>query len=746
MKSKIIFIAVVIPFLALYSQESETIRESKALINRVLEGHSNDFVVNIIAAENGSDVFEVEASKKGKIILRGNNGISIATAFNWYLKEVAHISYDWQAIKPVKISGKLPMPNFKIHRTCSAQERFFNNTCTFGYTFVYWKWDQWERFIDWMAMNGVNRPLMLAGQEAVWLKVWKSFGMTDVEIRTYFSAPAHLPWHRMANMDKWGGPLPEEYIVGQQKLQQQILNRSRGLGMKPILPGFAGHVPENFKRIHPEAKIAQIAPGWGGMAKEFTTYFLDPTDTLFNEIQKRFLIEQQNMYGTNHLYSADPFNEIDPPSWNPEYLAKVGKTIFESMSNADKDAIWYQMSWTFYYDSTHWTQPRLEAMIHAVPNGKLIFLDYVCEEEEYFKKSQNFYGAPFIWCYLGNFGGNTHLDAPLDKVSKRMVSLPNVSNCIGVGSTLEGINVNPEIYELVMEIPWHSDVSFNLDTWVNEYALRRAGHYDQSVIDGWKMLKTDILINPAIGIHNHSIIYQVSPVLDLTKSFWSTNTTIPYKNAQLAKALSEMLQADATSKLTDAYRFDVVNLTRQMLGNYGRTLHRNMMEAYKQKNIPLFRKYASGFITLGMEIDTLLGTRHEFLLGKWLADARRWGGSIDQKEYYERNAREIITTWHSAGGGLTDYSSRQWNGLIRSYYLPRWIEFIRRLDDSMTQNKPFDTVSFALWCDGFEKNWVNALSDGYQETEKGDEIVFSTRLFLKYKNETYLDNFPSGDN
>ena len=734
MKAKIIFIVVLIPFLNLFSQESVTIRESKALISRVLEGHSKDFVVEEIPSEKGLDVFEVEASNKGKIILRGNDGVSIATAFNWYLKEVAHISYDWQAIKPLKIAGKLQLPISKIHRTCSAKERFFNNTCTFGYTFVYWKWDQWQRFIDWMAMNGVNRPLMLAGQEAVWLKVWKSFGLTDEEVSTFFSAPAHLPWHRMANLDKWGGPLPEKYIEGQQQLQQQILSRSRGLGMKPILPGFAGHVPENLKRIYPDAKISQIAPGWGGMSEAYTTYFLDPTDFLFNEIQKRFLNEQQHLYGTDHLYSADPFNEIDPPSWEPEYLAKVGKTIYETMSNTDQKAVWYQMSWTFSYDSKHWTKPRLEAMIHAVPAGKLIFLDYVCEEVEYFKKSDNFYGAPFIWCYLGNFGGNTHLDAPLDKVSKLMVSLPLVSNCIGVGSTLEGINVNPEIYELVMEMPWRSDESFNLDMWVNDYALRRAGHYDQAVIDAWNKLNKDVLVDPVIGIHNHSIIYQVSPVLDLNKSHWTTNIAIPYKNDKLAKVLSRMLQADAASKRTDAYQFDVVNLTRQVLGNYGRTLHHNMIQAYKQKDIPLFRKCAAKFITLGMEIDSLLGTRHEFLLGKWLADARSWGVNPVDKKYYERNAREIITTWHAAGGDLTDYSSRQWNGLIRSYYLPRWIEFIKRLDDSLIRNKPLDSAAFTMWCTNFEQNWVNTSSSRFPEIEKGDQIQFSTRLFFKYKN------------
>jgi len=102
---------------------------------------------------------------------------------------------------------------------------------------------------------------MMAGQEAVWLNVWKSFGMTNAEICTYFTGPAYLPWHRMSNIDKWGGPLPVSYIEGQQKLQQKILQRSRSLGMKPILSAFAGHVPEKLKELHPEAKINKIAPG-----------------------------------------------------------------------------------------------------------------------------------------------------------------------------------------------------------------------------------------------------------------------------------------------------------------------------------------------------------------------------------------------------------------------------------------------------------------------------------------------------
>lgn len=115
------------------------------------------------------------------------------------------------------------------------------------------------------------------------------------------------------------------YIDGQKKLQQQILNQARAFGMKLILGGFAGHVPEALKTVKPDAGITGITPGWGEMEAKYATWFVDPTDPLFREIQVRFLKKQEELYGTDHLYGADPFNEIPPPSWEPDYLANVSK-------------------------------------------------------------------------------------------------------------------------------------------------------------------------------------------------------------------------------------------------------------------------------------------------------------------------------------------------------------------------------------------------------------------------------------
>ena len=149
---------------------------ANGLIRRVLPQQADRFLVELTPATDGLDVFEIEA-KADRIVLRGNSGLSIAMAFNWYLRYEANVNFDWQAAGPLEFKGPLPQPKEKIRRECAAKERFFLNYCTYGYTMPWWQWDQWQRFVDWMAMNGINRPLSQCGPEATWMKVGKFFGI-----------------------------------------------------------------------------------------------------------------------------------------------------------------------------------------------------------------------------------------------------------------------------------------------------------------------------------------------------------------------------------------------------------------------------------------------------------------------------------------------------------------------------------------------------------------------------------------
>ena len=360
--------------------KSKDIVAIENLTKRIIPEHSAQFVFKKTNTKSLKDFYTIE-SNKDKIVITGNNANSMAMGLNHYLKYYCLATVSWYVDKQVEMPEVLPMLNEKINVEAKVDRRFFLNYCTYGYSMPWWKWENWERMIDWMALNGINMPLAITGQESVWYNVWKKLGMSDLEIRSYFVGPPYLPWHRMANIDSWNGPLPKEWLDDQLELQKQIVKRERELNMKPVLPAFAGHVPKELKQLFPEANIQHLGK-WAGFDDKYRCNFLNPNDPLFAKIQKLFLEEQTKLFGTDHIYGVDPFNEVDPPSWEPEYLEKVAADMYRTLSDVDPKAEWMQMTWMFYHDKKKWTAPRIKSLLTGVPQDKLVLLDYHCENVE----------------------------------------------------------------------------------------------------------------------------------------------------------------------------------------------------------------------------------------------------------------------------------------------------------------------------------------------------------------------------
>ena len=107
---------------------------------------------------------------------------------------------------------------------------------------------------------------------------------------------------------------------------------------------------------------------------------------MFAKIQKLFLDEQKKLFGTDHIYGLDPFNEVDPPSFEPEYLRKIASDMYATLTAADPKAQWMQMTWMFYFDKDKWTSERMKALLTGVPQNKMILLDYHPEKINLWKK------------------------------------------------------------------------------------------------------------------------------------------------------------------------------------------------------------------------------------------------------------------------------------------------------------------------------------------------------------------------
>ena len=676
--------------------------------------------------DTSADTFTIK-SEGNKIIISGNNANSMAVGLNHYLKNYCLTTISWYKDDPIELPKTLPSISTEVTVKANVPTRFFLNYCTFGYSMTWWKWSDWEHFIDWMALNGINMPLAITGQEAIWYKVWSKLGLTDEEIRGYFTGPAHLPWHRMCNLDGWQSPLPKEWLSSQAALQEQIVAREREFNMRPVLPAFAGHVPAALKRVYPNIKTTRVSE-WGGFADQYRCTILNPMDSLYAIIQKEYLTEQTRLYGTNHIYGIDPFNEIDPPSWDADSLGMMAKHIYESVAAVDPEAVWLQMTWLFYADIKHWTTPRIKSYLRSVPQDRLILLDYFCEYTEIWKQTDSYFGQPYLWCYLGNFGGNSFLSGPVNLVSERLAdALKNGgSNLKGVGSTLEGIDLNQFMYEFVLDKAWNGGQTDK--EWFFKLADRRIGKISPEARKAWEILANKVYVQPAqVG---QGTLTNARPCLK-GNGHWTTKPTIEYQPKDLVEAWRLLLSVKDCQR--DSYEFDLVNIGRQVLGNYFNVVRDEFTLAYETGDIPMMKNRGNKMREILTDLDKLVSCHPTFSLHKWITDARDMGHDAASKNYYEMNARSLITIWGDSYH-LTDYANRSWAGLTNQYYSVRWDRFINEVIEAAEKKKNFDEEEFFNQSRMYENEWVNP-SNRISYNEGGDGIKLARQIYKKYAKE-----------
>ena len=685
-----------------------------AMARRLVPGYD----IKFRQIEDSTERYQFRTERR-RLMVEGSSISAMAVGLNRYLKDYCNTSVSWYADDAVEVPEVQPVVNVPVSGKALITKRFFLNYCTFGYTMPWWRWEDWERFIDWMALQGVNLPLAITGQEAVWQKVWSEFGLTDDEIRSWFTGPAHLPWHRMCNIDGVDGPLPQGWIDGQEKLQKRILRRERELGMRPVLPAFAGHVPARMKELFPQAQITDITH-WGGFGSENLPHFLSPQDSLYDVIQKKFLDIQTRKFDTDHIYGFDLFNEVDPPSWEPETLAAYGLKAYESVASFDHEAEWIQSGWMFHYDREHWTPENLQAYLTAVPQGRLTILDYYTEHTPVWTFTDGFSGQPFIFCYLGNFGGNTRLAGPFRKEAERISEALGKGGTAGIGCTLEGFGINRWFYEYVMERAW--DNGMDDDAW-----LAREDRLHGAPEGFWKELADSIYLRGSIS---EGPLLCGRPCLDGHHD-WRVIYHTPYDPATL-KRLWYRLREHPGAK-----RADVVTLGIQVLGNRFAVIRDAFTAAYRDGDRALAASRADELQALLEDIDRLAGELPEFSLGKWLKDACSWAASEGEEAYYLHNAWHIVTTWGSAPN-LNDYASRAWSGLISGYYAKRWRLFTDSVLAAMDSGHPFDQSAFDRECESLEKELVARAAMPAAE-KKLSVMTYNVGVFSKSGKDCLLD-------
>lgn len=669
---------------------------SRAVLTRLLGNRSSEFDLSQIAPEAVHDTYRISSSG-GRVRVQGSSAVAICRGAYSYLKNNGLGMVCWSGQR-LDLPRRLPDTQEQKAAT-PYQFVQYHNTCTFGYSTPFWNWSRWERELDWMALHGVNMPLAMEGQEAIWQRVWKSFGITQAELDRYFTGPAYLPWHRMGNIDYFEGPLPQHWIDEKRKLQRQILGRMRELGMSPVVPAFAGFVPEALKRIYP--KVELFTELWTAqMPRQSKSLILHPREAdLYKQIGARFIHEYQSEFGPGHYYLADTCNEMRVPVGpKPEQdLARFARTVYESISAGDPKGIWVMQGWLFRADPEFWNNKTISAFLSGVPDDRIIILDYsndigadvkrgdpVAKNE--WKEHEAFFGKPWINGMLHTFGGNNNVRGNLELIAAQpavVLSSQAKGNLVGWGMDPEGIDNNEVVYELMTDNGWANE-NISLEEWIPIYCKARYGEFSPAIAEAWKLLRDSAYSWHPFGNSRHA--WQSRPSLEPSPLGVETGTTFH-------EAVKKFLDAGNSLQSNQLYRHDLMELVAQSVGGRIDEQLLKACDAHKAGQPQRRDQCSERALSMLLRVDALLSLRSDRRLETWVRDARSWAASEDEKPFYDRNCRRLITYW--GWPELNDYAAKVWSGLIRDYYVGRWRDFFRALGRG-------ETPTPDLW----EESWL----------------------------------------
>ncbi|MDY2623662.1 MAG: alpha-N-acetylglucosaminidase TIM-barrel domain-containing protein [Alloprevotella sp.] len=665
----------------------------------------------------GEEVFVI-SSKNGKPCIKGSSLSALTTGIGWYLNHYAHVNIAWNQLTTDLSAATLPLPAADETHTASVDYRYYLNYCTFSYSMSVWTWDRWQKEIDWMALHGINMPLQIVGLDVVWKKLLtEDLGYTSDEANAFIAGPCFQAWWGMNNLEGWGGPNPDWWYTRQEKLAKDILARERELGMEPVLPGYAGMVPSDIGK---KGYTGINQGNWCGFVRP---YILDPNTEAFAVIAAKYYARLAEVMGTSTYYSMDPFHEgantsgIDVPS----AYAKIAA----AMTTANADGKWVIQFW-------QWS-PAQYNVLSQVTKGKLIVLDLFSDAHTHFG---DYKGHDAVYCMLANFGGRTGLFGRLEKVMTDFYKQKtNHSNIKGIGATPEAIEQVPVLYDALFELPWR-ETAPNVTDWVNEYATSRYGTASAQAAEAWQLIKGSAL-KCETGLQGpHEAVLCARPALSVgSVSTWG-GTGIFYNASDIARAAHLLLEAGLSGK---NYSYDLTDVTRQALTDYAYYLLPAIKSAKESGNTALYESLRDKYLQLILDLDNLLCTNENFMLGRWTQMARGiadevTGTTDSDRDWLElNNARTLITTWgpqtSSESGGLRDYSYREWGGMLKDFYYARWKKFFKNGASS----------SGISWFTN-DWDWAHDGSLSYDNTPTGSTAEIAAQLLAAY----FVKLTPSG--
>ncbi|GAA3645877.1 hypothetical protein GCM10022224_005730 [Nonomuraea antimicrobica] len=649
----------------------------------------------------GRDRFEVYA-EQGRLVVAGTTPAVQLTGFGHYLRQVAHADIAINGTQ-VDLPQRLPLPAAPIAKDSSVDHRFALNDTNQGYAGPYLSWQEWQRRIDVLALHGINEVLVYEGQEAVYQRTFMEFGYSGQQMREWIPQPGHQAWWLLQNMCCTDGPISQQLIDRRIELGRKMADHLRSLGMVPVLPGYFGTVPTDFEVRNPGANTVPQGT-WNRLERPD---WLDPTDPLFARVAATFYRVQTELFGPSTMYKMDLLHEGGTAG--SVDVAQASRAVQRALNTAHPDALWTILGWQ---------RNPLPATLAAIDRSKMFIVDGISEEAGTTDREKDFQGTGYAFGTIWNFGGHVNLGARLTVWNEKFHAWRTKPGTAmnGIALMPEAIDNNPAAVAFFTDLPWQ-DAPADMRQWFGEYATARYGAQDPHAEAAWRILLDTVYSWPAGADTRH-----VTGLYDDQPGLANTGYPLQYDIAAFDRALDELLQVDRRLRGSGAYRYDLVDVARQVLANHSRLELPQIRAAYRAKDLGRFERLTGQWMDRMRLMDRLLGTEESFLLGTWQQEARRQAATPAEAATLDYNLKSLVTIW-TADAQLQDYARREMNGLVGQYYAKRWQLFFDSLETALRSGEDhperIDWKAVALdWAGAGTKLAAEPHGDAYTEASK----------------------------
>ncbi|GAA4922378.1 hypothetical protein GCM10023237_49130 [Streptomyces coeruleoprunus] len=454
--------------------------------------------------------------------------------------------------------------------------------------------------------------------------------------------------------------------------------------MAPVLPGFFGTVPDGFADRNPGARTVPQGV-WAGLRRPD---WLDPRTAVFARVAAAFYRHQADLFGAVRHVKMDLLHEGGTPGDVP--VPDAARAVERALRTALPDATWVMLGWQ--------ANPRRE-LIDALDGRRLLIVDGLSDLEAVTDREEDWGGAPYAFGTIPNFGGRTTIGARTHAWAERFTAWRDRpgSALAGTAYMPEAAERDPAACELFSELAWREE-PVDRDRWFTAYARLRYGGRDEAARTAFAVLRDTAYRITSRDGRPHDSVFAARPSLSARSGAHYATRSPAFDPAAFDAAFAALLGVREELRGSDAYRYDLTDLGRQALANRSWQLIGQLEAAYGRRDPEAFRALARLWLRLMRLGDDMAGAHRAFLLGPWLADARREG--------LEHTARALVTSWAGRatadGGRLANYANRDWAGLIADVHLPRWRAYLDELDDALAEGRdprPFDWYAAEeAWC------------------------------------------------